>query len=72
MNKETQNKKIDKYLSKGRKITPLKALKDFGVMRLASRINDLKNKGKKISREMIPVKTRFCGITRVAEYKYVK
>ena len=40
---ESQNRQILAYLKNGGRITSLEALKMFGCMRLASRINDLRN-----------------------------
>lgn len=40
-----QNKTLFEYLSEGNTITSLKAIKKFGITRLASRIWDLKKKG---------------------------
>ena len=48
-------------------ITQLEALKDLGVMRLASRISDLKKQGYPIKSEIEAVKNRFeetCHIKR--------
>ncbi len=45
---QTQSKKILSYLSSGRSLTPLTALKLFGCFRLSARIFDLKEAGHKI------------------------
>ena len=42
---KTQNEQILSYLKRGKPITPLKALRDFGILRLASRIHELKKQG---------------------------
>ena len=41
----TQCEKILDYMLSNGSITPLDAMKEFGCMRLASRINDLKRQG---------------------------
>lgn len=41
----TQCEKILDYMISNGSITPLDALREFGCMRLASRINDLKRQG---------------------------
>ncbi len=67
MKRDSQNKMILTFLRRGKWITPLKALYDLGVYRLAARIRDLKNQGHNIKSEMIyehPVK--FC------RYKLIK
>lgn len=43
--KPTQNQRILDYIEEFGSITQLEALKDLGVMRLASRISDLKRQG---------------------------
>ena len=55
MTTESQNKRILEHLSLGRTITSLEALSLFQCFRLASRINDLKNKGHKVKSEMVIV-----------------
>ena len=65
--KETQSQRILDYIDKFGSITQLDALKDLGVMRLASRISDLKRKGYPIISKMETVKNRFdenCYIKR--------
>jgi hypothetical protein len=49
-------------------ITQLEALNDLGIMRLASRISDLRTKGYDIKREMITVRNRFEEECHVARY----
>ena len=44
----TQTQKIYKYLKQYGSITPLEALQEFGCMRLAARISDLRSMGVKI------------------------
>ena len=41
----SQNKRILAYLRTGKSLTQFEALHRFGCMRLASRINDLRNDG---------------------------
>ena len=40
-------------------IDPMRALNDYGIMRLASRIHDLKKKGHDIHSEMVPFTSRY-------------
>lgn len=44
----TQCERIIRHLQDYGSITSLEAMKEYGIMRLASRINDLKNRGYKI------------------------
>lgn len=70
-NKMTQTQKILEYLNKYDKITPLEAMRDLGIYRLASRIYDLKEQGYNIETEMVDVKNRYGSTTKVACYKLV-
>lgn len=51
----TQNEQILAHLRTGESITAIKAAYLYGVGRLASRIDDLKNDGHKIERRLIRV-----------------
>lgn len=67
MTKVTQAERVLDYISKYGSITQLQALQDLGVMRLASRISDLKKQGYPITSEVETVKNRFnekCYIKR--------
>jgi hypothetical protein len=48
-----QKQQIAKYLSKGKTITPMDALKKFGCFRLAARIADLRNEGLNIATKIV-------------------
>lgn len=67
MSKATQAERILEYIEEFGSITQLEALKDLGVMRLASRISDLKKQGVPIRSEIEVVKNRYgenCHIKR--------
>lgn len=67
MTKATQAERVLDYISEYGSITQLEALRDLGVMRLASRISDLKKQGYPITSEVETVKNRFnenCYIKR--------
>ena len=68
--KETQTTKILAHLKKYESITPLDALREYGCMRLASRINDLKNMGYCITKKMESYKNRDGETVRYARYFY--
>ena len=53
----SQNKQIAAWLNSGNTITSLEALKLFGCMRLASRINDLRQRGMDIVTEKVITST---------------
>ena len=66
--KMTQCDKILHYIEEYESITPLDALREFGCMRLASRITDLKRRGYPITRKMETAKNRAGEPVRYARY----
>lgn len=67
MSKMTQAQRVLDYMDKFGSITQLEAFLDLGVMRLASRISDLKKQGYPIQSDVVAVKNRFeedCYIKR--------
>ena len=65
--KKSQNKLILEHLRMRGTITPLEALHFYGCMRLASRINVLRNQGQEIETNMIKDK----GGKRYAQYELI-
>lgn len=59
---------IDFILREG-SITQRQALRHLGIMRLASRISDLRKDGFVIDVEMVPVPTRYGKRTAIARYR---
>ena len=66
---QSQCKMIAAWLMQGKSITSMEALNLWGCARLASRINDLKNRGMNIDKEMIVTPNTN---KRVARYFLVK
>lgn len=64
----TQNEKVLEYMKRFGDITQLEALSDLGIMRLASRISDLKKQDYKIKKEMVKSKNRFGDTVQFARY----
>lgn len=67
MSKATQAERVLEYIEEFGSITQIDALKELGVMRLASRISDLKKQGIPIKSDVEAVKNRFgenCYIKR--------
>lgn len=65
--KPTQNQRIIEYMKEFGSITQYDALRDLGVMRLASRISDLRSLGVAIVSKTVAVKNRYdetCYIKR--------
>ena len=67
MCKVTQTQRVLDYIRENGSITQLEALKELGVMRLASRISDLKRQGFKIISKPETVLTRY-GKTYIKRY----
>lgn len=64
----TQTDKILQHLEKYGSITPLEAMKEYGIMRLASRICDIKRAGISVQREIETAKNRDGEPVRYARY----
>lgn len=68
--KPTQNQRILDYIKEFGSITQLDALKDLGVMRLASRISDLRKQGYSIVSKVEPVANRYNEICYIKRYSF--
>lgn len=68
----TQNQRILDYLDAHGSITQLEALSELGIMRLASRISDLRKRGYMISSKMDIVHNRYGEKCRVKRYTIKK
>lgn len=64
----TQKERILRHLRDYGSITQLEALKEYGIMRLSSRVSDLKAEGYPIRREMVSSKNRYNENTSYARY----
>lgn len=64
----TQEDRLINYLYEHKTITALEAIEDLGILRLASRVSDLRKRGYQINSKIIKVKNRFGETCRVAEY----
>lgn len=63
----TQAERVLNYMLEHGSVTQFDALKELGVMRLASRISDLRKHGHKIASEMVKVENRYgetCWVKR--------
>lgn len=65
----TQCERILHYMHTFGSITTREAVNDLGVMRLASRISELKKDGYKIEGQMVTVKNRFGEDCHVKQYR---
>lgn len=66
--KPTQAQRVLDYIEEFGSITQYEALKDLGIMRLASRVSELKKQGHHITGRMITVKNRFGENCSVKQY----
>lgn len=67
-NNFSQQMRIVSYCRENKGITSLEAVRELGIIRLASRINDLKRAGYKVSADWEKVPNRFGDETRVKRY----
>ena len=70
--KPKQVERIVDYMNRFGSITQFEAIRDLGVMRLASRISELRKMGYPIEDAMIPVKNRFGETCYIKQYKLGK
>lgn len=68
--KPTQNERIIDYINQFGSITQLDALRDLGVMRLASRVSDLKRLGYPIVSKREEVENRFGEKSYIHRYTF--
>lgn len=67
-NPPTQADRVLAYLESGQRLTQFEALTELGIMRLASRITDLRQAGHDIERKMVEVTNRWGESCHVAAY----
>lgn len=65
----TQTEKILRHLEEYGSITPMDALQEYGIMRLASRICDIKRAGVAVEKEIETAKNRYGEPVRYARYR---
>ena len=70
--KPTQAERVLAYIERFGSITQFEALQDLGVMRLASRISELKKNGYPIQSEVVAVKNRFEEDCYIKRYSLVR
>lgn len=67
--KPTQRQRVLDYMHDFGSISQQEAINDLGVMRLASRISELKKMGYTIHGEMKPVKNRYGETCHIKHYR---
>lgn len=68
----TQCDRILRHLKDYGSITPLEAMNEYGIMRLAARINDLRAQGIDIASEVKTGKNRYGEATHFSVYRLKK
>ena len=69
MAKLTQCERVLRHLEDFGSITSLEAMSEYGIMRLASRISDLKDQGHAIVSERVTGKNRYDETTSYSVYR---
>lgn len=64
----TQCDRILQHMKDFGSITALEAMREYGIMRLASRITDLKRAGTSIKTEYVKLKNRYGEDVHIAKY----
>ena len=67
----TQSQRILRHLEDYGSITQMDAMQDYGIMRLASRVNDLRREGHPIITEVVEGRNRYGEKTHYTRYKVV-
>lgn len=68
----TQCEQILHHMQTLGSITSLEAMQKYGIMRLASRITDLRRRGVAITRQIVKGKNRYGEITSYVAYRLEK
>tara|TARA_R100000781_G_scaffold114978_1_gene88231 strand:+ start:2521 stop:2739 length:219 start_codon:yes stop_codon:yes gene_type:complete len=68
----TQKERIVRHLKDKGSITALEAMKEYGIMRLTSRVCELKNEGYRIRSEFISSKNRYNESVSFSKYSLIK
>ena len=66
--KLTQKQRIIRHLKDKKLITALQAMKEYGIMRLTSRICELKDEGYNIKSEFVSSKNRYNEAVSYSKY----
>ena len=68
----TQKDRIIRHLKDKESITSLEAMQEYGIMRLTSRVCELKNEGYKIRSEFVSSKNRYNEPVSFSKYTLIK
>ena len=68
----TQKDRIIRHLKDKESITSLQAMQEYGIMRLTSRVCELKDEGYKIRSEFVSSKNRYNEPVSFSKYTLIK
>tara|TARA_Y100000361_G_scaffold142322_1_gene148268 strand:+ start:395 stop:613 length:219 start_codon:yes stop_codon:yes gene_type:complete len=68
----TQKERIIRHLKEKKSITSLEAMREYGIMRLTSRICELKNEGYLIRSEFVSSKNRYNEPVSFSKYSLIR
>jgi len=68
----TQKQKVLRHLREIGSITPIDALRDYSIMRLTSRVCELKDEGHNIKSELVSGKNKYGESVRYSKYTLVE
>lgn len=68
----TQTQRVLRHLEDYGSITQMDAMKDYGIMRLAARVDELRKAGHPIITERVEGRNRYNEKTRYARYRLQK
>ena len=68
----TQKQKVLRHLKEIGSITPIDALRDYSIMRLTSRVCELKDEGHNIKSELVSGKNKYGESVRYSKYTLVE
>ena len=67
--KDTQEAQVLRHIDTNGSITPMEAIEEYGITRLAARIHDIERHGVIIDREMVYTKNRFGKSVHYMRYR---
>ena len=68
----TQKQRIIRHLKDKKSITALEAMKEYGIMRLTSRVCELKNEGFLIRSEFVSSRNRYNEPVSFSKYSLIR
>ena len=68
----TQKQRIIRHLNDKGSITALEAMKEYGIMRLTSRVSELKDEGYKIRSEFVSSMNRYNEPVSFSKYSLIE